>query len=64
MRLLHRMRHKVEVFMKDEHWELYINEKCGWDLAIFDPEQLQLIAEEVAAEIGGVEGSCLRFLTS
>jgi hypothetical protein len=55
VRLLHRIRHKVELFMKDKHWELYVNSKYRWDLAVFDPEQLQAIAEEVAAEIGGVE---------
>ena len=44
------MRHKIEKFMKDQHWELYINEEYGWDLAVFDHEQLRAIAVKVAAE--------------
>jgi hypothetical protein len=36
----------VEVFVKVPGWEDYIDHAKGWDCAVFEPETLQLLAQE------------------
>jgi hypothetical protein len=40
------MREMVDIFMKDPNWEQYIDHAKGWDRAVFEPETLQLLAQE------------------
>jgi hypothetical protein len=46
VRQLLRMREMIEIFVKDPNWEGYIDNVKGWDRAVFEPEILQILAQE------------------
>lgn len=46
---LYDMRLKIEQFVKDEHWETYVDQEQSWKAAIFDPELYTEIAEDAEA---------------